>query len=274
MVCKICDSTAVFFETATVLGKYPAAFYRCSKCGLVQAEKPFWLSEAYRDPITSSDIGYVSRNVHTSKAAKACISILFDRAGKFVDYGGGYGLFVRLMRDKGFDFFLYDPYCQNLFAKGFDAGRGQRYELLTSFEVFEHVENPREVLQEMLAFSDNILFSTVLLPNPPPRLQEWWYYGLHHGQHVSFYTVEALRELAKQAGLHLVSDGGGFHLFTRSPVPAWRFHLLFRHAVVSLFDIVVRYPSKLAADYDLISKGATQSPVEKKSDNEPDRPSP
>ncbi len=38
----------------------------------------------------------------------------------FLDYAGGYGVFTRLMRDIGFDFYWHDPYTQNLFANGFE----------------------------------------------------------------------------------------------------------------------------------------------------------
>ncbi len=50
-------------------------------------------------------------------------------------------MFVRLMRDNGFDFYRSDRQCENLFAKGFEASLdvSPSYELLTAFEVFEHL---------------------------------------------------------------------------------------------------------------------------------------
>jgi hypothetical protein len=50
---------------------------------------------------------------------------------------GGYGMFVRLMRDGGFDFHREDPLCDNLFAQGFDRQDDGTFELVTAFEVFE-----------------------------------------------------------------------------------------------------------------------------------------
>ena len=48
-------------------------------------------------------------------------TVFFKSNGSIVDYGGGYGLLVRLMRNSGFDFYRYDPYCANFFAKGFEV---------------------------------------------------------------------------------------------------------------------------------------------------------
>src|SRR5918996_853624 len=120
MKCKICDSRSPsLFERAMVLGKYEVAYFECNECGFVQTEEPFWLEEAYSVAVGPSDIGLVNRNLINLELARTVIAIFFNRQEKFLDYGGGYGLFVRLMRDKGFDFYLYEPNCENLFAQTF-----------------------------------------------------------------------------------------------------------------------------------------------------------
>ncbi len=48
----------------------------------------------------------------------------------------------------------------------------------------------------MLKISRNILFTTTLLPSPMPQPGTWWYYGLEHGQHISFYSLETLQSIA------------------------------------------------------------------------------
>jgi hypothetical protein len=45
---------------------------------------------------------------------------MFDANNRFIDYGGGYGLFVRLMRDAGFDYYWFDKFCDNVLSKGFE----------------------------------------------------------------------------------------------------------------------------------------------------------
>src|SRR4051794_4170548 len=157
--CKICDSSTEVFQRGSDLGKYEADYFRCPMCGFIQTEEPHWLSEAYEAPINRSDVGYLMRNITYSKITSALLSSCFDPGRPCVDYGGGYGVFVRLMRDRGYDFYRYDKYCPNLFAPDFEVREGTvGFELLTAFEVFEHLVEPRAELEAMLTFSENILF--------------------------------------------------------------------------------------------------------------------
>jgi len=52
----------------------------------------------------------MSRNISSSKITAVILFFLFKKFGKFLDFGGGYGIFTRLMRDIGFDFYWYDPH--------------------------------------------------------------------------------------------------------------------------------------------------------------------
>jgi len=119
-----------------------------------------------------------------------------------------------LMRDSGFDFYRYDPLCENLFSEGFEAKSGPRYDLLTAWEVFEHLPSPLEEVEKILSFSHTIFFSTLLLPPSPKPLDEWWYYGLEHGQHVGFYSYRSLQVLAEKFNLRLYYSNGTYHLLS------------------------------------------------------------
>ncbi len=165
MTCKICAAPVVPFANATVLKKYDIQYFKCEHCGFVQTEQPYWLEEAYSDAIVDIDIGPINRGIQGADKAKALIVCFFKAHEKFIDYGAGYGVFVRMMRDLGLDFYYYDKHCENIFAKGFEAPESEHYELLTAFEVFEHLENPLEELNKMLAYSRNIFFTTELMPS-------------------------------------------------------------------------------------------------------------
>ena len=140
------------------------------------AGNPYWLNEAYKSAINISDTGIMSRNIHFSKVVSVLIYFLFNKNGRFVDYAGGYGIFTRLMRDMGFDFYWTDPYCENFLARGFEYNQSLKgnINLITAFEVFEHLANPLNEIEKMLEISDNIVLSTVLLPYPIPQAGEWW----------------------------------------------------------------------------------------------------
>jgi hypothetical protein len=50
--------------------------------------------------------------------------------------------------------------------------KNEKVALLTAFEVFEHLDEPIKDINTMFEQSDNILFSTLLIPNPTPRIEE------------------------------------------------------------------------------------------------------
>jgi hypothetical protein len=240
------------FARATLLGKYEVAYYRCHHCGFVETEEPYWFDDAYAAAITESDIGMVSRSVGLATVSRAVIGAFFNPKDRFVDYGGGYGLFVRIMRDAGFDFYWTDKYCSGIFARGFEAAleKDKGYETLTAFEVFEHLADPVSGMEEMLRYSDNILFSTMLIPSHAPKPEEWWYYGLEHGQHVSFYTHQSLALMAKRFGLNLCSNNSFIHLFTKKKIPAVLFKLLTTDRAARAFNLLRRRKTYLFKDFE------------------------
>ncbi len=219
--CKVCESDSNHLAQGKVMGKYDVDYFQCSNCGFVQTEEPYWLDEAYSQPIASSDVGLTFRNLSFSQFTQNLLFNFFNHQARFLDYGGGYGLFVRLMRDAGFDFYWLDKFCQNIFAQGFeiDAATNNQFELVTAFEVFEHLVHPIYELEELLKKSRNILLSTELLPESNPKPNEWWYYVLHEGQHVSLYTAKSLSILAAKFNLNFYSNGSSLHLLTEKQLP-------------------------------------------------------
>lgn len=223
-LCNICSSETKLKFEFVLLRKYMVKYFNCKTCGFIQTEKPYWLTEAYASAITDLDIGLLYRNTLFSDTLEnILLKDVFDEDGKFIDYGGGYGIFVRIMRDKGFDFYRQDLHCQNLFAKHFDISDiivTGKFELLTAFEVFEHLEDPMSEIEKMLSYSDNILFSTELVPDTDPNPTTWWYFTPETGQHISFFTMESLEILADRYGLRLYSNGTTLHLFTKKVLNA------------------------------------------------------
>ena len=124
MLCKICHSQSNPAFSARVLGKYDATYYSCTACGFMQTEEPYWLAESYANAINEIDIGPVDRAIRGANLIEGMVLSSFDKDARFIDYGAGYGILVRLMRDRGFDFYWHDRYCNNLFATHFVAERG------------------------------------------------------------------------------------------------------------------------------------------------------
>jgi hypothetical protein len=255
MKCKICQSASPLFGEAKILNKYLVRYFRCESCGFIQTEDPYWLDEAYSEAITKSDIGLISRNLQMIDPTKKLILTCFEPTGKFIDYGGGYGIFTRLMRDHGFDFYRHDPLCKNLFADGFDAEPNINYTLLTAWEVFEHLENPLVEIEKMLSYSPNLVFSTMLLQNIPQPLDQWWYYGLEHGQHIGLYSRKSLQVIAQKFGLKIHFSNRSLHFMGDPALNPILIKFAFTNRLNRLQRIIQKSapPSLLTSDFQTLT---------------------
>lgn len=256
MNCKICSSTSKVTFSSVLLNKYKVNYFCCDKCGFVQSDEPYWLDEAYSEAITGFDIGYANRNVAASYFTQGVISLFLNPSAKFIDYGGGYGLFVRFMRDAGFDFLRQDIHCKNIFSSYFDVSDYDynSFELLTAFEVFEHLVDPVSEMEKMLKYSSNILFSTKLYPITPEKISEWWYLAPRFGQHISIYSEESLRQLANKFGLNYYTDGKDLHFFTKNRIDNFKFKLIASHKLskIAYFFKTFQRPSLLDSDFQYL----------------------
>jgi hypothetical protein len=265
--CLICKSEARQLFLGTVLKKNNVAYYKCEHCGFIQTESPYWLQESYSKAIASLDIGLVSRNLYLLPIIEKILVENFDYTKKFIDFAGGYGLFVRLMRDKGFDFYRQDKYCQNIFAEYFDISDigSNKFEALTAFEVFEHLQNPIEDIKKMFTLSDTIIFSTELQPlTPISNVNDWWYFSPETGQHISFYTYKTLEVIAGHFNCHIYSNRHNLHIlspkkFTKNPfdgsIPLRRKVVLKINSYLNrLFDNTkkINLQGKLQSDYEYV----------------------
>jgi len=219
MKCKICNNENKIIFNGTILNKYNIEYFHCSNCGFLQTEEPYWLDEAYSESINISYTGYMQRNLNLSKKLTVLLSLFFNKQGKYLDYAGGYGVFVRMMRDIGFDFYWDDKFTTNLFAKGFES-KNEKYEAVTTFESFEHFVDPMNEIENLLKISKNIILSTGVLPSEIPKPENWWYYGLEHGQHISFYSEKTFEYIAKKYNLNYINLDG-LHVLAEKKIPSF-----------------------------------------------------
>lgn len=212
MKCKICNSISKKLNQVKVMDRYQSNLSHCKNCDYLFLENPFWLDEAYKEPINISDTGIMDRNINLAAKLSVLIYFFFDKKKSFLDASGGYGILTRLMRDHGFDFYWSDKYCENILAKGFESEKNniENFELITLFEVLEHVENPIDFIANLLKKnkSKTLIFSTCLFPNKNPPSLDWWYYSFIEGQHISFYSEVTFKYIARKLNLHFYSLGG------------------------------------------------------------------
>ena len=251
MKCKICHSISNYIFESYMLNKYKVNYYYCDNCEFLQTEEPFWLDESYAKPINCLDTGYVERNLYYSKIITILFGIIFKKNSKFLDYAGGYGLFVRIMRDIGLDYYWDDKYTKNIFSTFFEFENDIIVEAITVFEAFEHFNNPIEEIEKILMISKNIFFSTEILPKPIPKPEEWWYYGLEHGQHISFYSSKTLDYISNKYGLYYYNINN-LHIFSKRKLNIFFLKLLLFNKFYLFRFLKFKLKSKTLRDHKLI----------------------
>lgn len=251
--CKICGAQTKKLFSEKVLHKYDVVYMQCEQCCFIQTEKPYWLEEAYASAINNNDTGILARNERFRSIVTVLISFLLNRDKTFLDYAGGYGIFTRMMRDVGFDYYWVDEYAKNLVAIGFEHKHGNHYEAISAFEVFEHLDDPHAKLQDMLTYADTIIFSTELVPDQTPE-KSWWYYAFTHGQHIAFYHRKSLEHLAKTYGLHLLSNNSNLHILSKRKLNPFLFRVLYKASKYGLYPFCkMGLKSKTFSDHQLMS---------------------
>lgn len=197
-----------------VLGRHWAEYYFDKGAGYIFVKDPHWLEEAYSSAIAVTDTGCLARNQGMIGIVSRVLAASPALAGRGVDLGGGYGLFVRGMRDAGFDFHWSDRYAENLLARGFEADAGP-YKVACAFEVLEHLESPLAFLREQRARYgfDVCFFSAVCFD--PDKLPDasWWYWAFDTGQHLSFFSRQCLEYMAGELGMRLWQLHGEVYAF-------------------------------------------------------------
>lgn len=264
LACKLCESPTEVFGQDTILGRHAAEYRRCRACGYTFIAEPHWLQEAYATAITALDTGIVARNLWLADATCALLGLSLRGARRCIDYGGGSGMLVRLMRDRGHDFHWYDAYSPNLLARGFEADLARRYDLATAFELVEHLPEPVAGFETLHRLAPALLVSTELLPDPapPPMPGSWWYYAPEAGQHIGFFTERALRVVAERLGLALSTNGRNLHLLAPVRVSPALLRALRKPRGARWLSVAGRRKSLAHADAALLEQRLRNAPAD------------
>lgn len=225
-----------------MLGRHTAIYRRCVACRLITTQAT-WLGEAYSEAITKTDVGLVHRNLHYATKISAIAHGLLEGENPVtcLDFGAGYGLLVRLLRDRGINCNGYDVHCKSIFAERFTYTMlpTSRVDFVSAIEVLEHMENPHDLFGLLNTITDTLVFSTELQPSESPLPGNWWYYCLEHGQHISLYHYETLSALAAQYGARLYSRGS-LHIVTRKKLSLVKVWFLLRHKFALIYTAAIR----------------------------------
>jgi hypothetical protein len=213
--CRLCGGATTFRFTELVLNKYMVRYWQCVGCGSMQTDKPYWLDDAYAVVHSATDTGMVARTLHMTQVTSLLLRLAnLQQPTPCLDWGGGNGLFCRFMRDQGYNFLNHDKYAEPFYCMGFtaDGATTAGYDVVTSFEVFEHLAEPKNDLTAILELKPKLwIFSTQLYDKQD---RHWGYFGPSQGRHVFFYSERALRDFADVNGYSFMR-GRHLHMFVK-----------------------------------------------------------
>lgn len=213
------------------LAGIPVYYALCNICGFSFApELMNWKLEQFEEKIYNDEYARVDPDYIDSRPranAANLINIFGERAHaiRHLDYGGGGGLLVQLLKESNWQSTTYDPFVD----RSLNLDQLGKYDLISAFEVFEHVPDVQALmtsLRALLAPKGVVLFSTLLSDGHIRANQRlsWWYASPRNG-HISLFSRNSLTLLAKQEGFTFGSFSNGFHAFW-TKVPPWAEHIL------------------------------------------------
>ena len=239
--CKICSSPSPLFGVVDFnkscaeqkgihlsLSGCPIYYRRCAQCGFTFTTAfDTWDHEAFHHHIYNDSYLVVDPDFKelrpTGNAAMIANTFALSRETmQILDYGGGSGLFAERLRAEGFSATTYDPFSEfNQMPEG-------RFDLLTCFEVMEHVPSPKDTAATMASLlkpGGAIFFSTLVQPQDFAAIGLTWWYASPRNGHISLHSSTSLARLFAPHGLRVSSFTEGFHI-AYAEIPTFAAHLI------------------------------------------------
>lgn len=251
MKCRLCSGSLTELYTLTLMRKITVKYYTCNQCRCLQTEEPYWLSEAYSDPVRYTDTFAAHRCVSMSQVTYLIFKLFgLTNRERLLDWGGGDGLLTRMLRDLGINAYCYDLYGKNLYAGGFNGNLDDSYDMVTAFEVLEHMASPANELQRIFSLQPKVLlFSTCLYYG---QGKSWSYLAPYSGRHIFFFSRESLQILAKQFQYEYIENNNliVFYRLRLSSHKKWKLKFLLSQIGLRLASVILslKPPTSLMID--------------------------
>jgi 2-polyprenyl-3-methyl-5-hydroxy-6-metoxy-1,4-benzoquinol methylase len=99
--------------------------------------------------------------------------------------------------------------CYDKFYQPAEIFQHKTYDLITSTEVFEHLEAPLETLTDLSTHVKSggiVALMTLFHANDHRQFLEWWY--KRDKTHITFFTPKTIRVMAEKSGFDVIKEDG------------------------------------------------------------------
>ncbi len=244
ILCQICGATSIILDVVDfsksceeAKGIYlepcgvPIYYYQCTHCSFTFApEIQNWSESKFLEDIYNENYFKVDPE-YIEIRPRANFDVIHNIFGSkradiiHLDYGGGNGRFSALLKSAHWNSTSYDPLIDD--SSIFNS-LGV-FNLITAFEVFEHVPRIDKLMSDLSTLSAPdclVLYSTLLVDGNISKNQRltWWYASPRNG-HISLFSRKSLSILAEKFNFNFVSFSSGLHGFYRE-IPYWATSIL------------------------------------------------
>lgn len=199
-ICKICSS-----KTDKIVDKKSTKEYdKCSVCSYIALDESFYVDEvrerAHYDKHnnTLESLGYVKM---FEDLVGEFVLPYRDKIKTSLDFGCGEGEVLPIVLER--EWISCDRYDLHYFPQ--KIYKEKKYDLILSTEVFEHLQNPLEVFEELLSHIKKdgyLLLMSAFHPDNDDEFFKWWY--IRDITHIGFFNLNTFSYIAKMLNIQIV----------------------------------------------------------------------
>jgi SAM-dependent methyltransferase len=188
-------------------------YVKCETCGYLFTPsfdnwtKADFLKYIYNEEYIKADPEY--NGVRSIRDSQWFIQNVPNKSLQILDYGAGPAVLGRELKNKGYDIESWDPMW------GIDPTWPveKKFDLITSFEVFEHTPTPLATLLEAHKWlkPGGQIFITTLINELVENDANYWYVSPCNG-HIGIHSINSLDRLFANVGMKVQHHGHSFHL--------------------------------------------------------------
>ena len=215
--CPVCKSksNSVFMKGNAYNNRDHIELLKCSNCGFVYS-KSVNIDYSSFGKAASKQTTPKLQKISDSQGISELVSIIMDKSGikqgKMLDFGCGVGLMLRGFKDRGFDALGIEEseaFRKMLAKDGISSvssltdisDQTGQFDIVIIKDVIEHLENPLDILNQLITFISPSGFLYIRAPN---RYAYPFHWAVDTKGHVNHFTPAQLKKIINNHGL-------GFH---------------------------------------------------------------